>query len=1605
MTTASQHRAPRYSCRSLRTWALLLHAFLLFFMCPTHLVDVGTPLLGNAMSGWCICPVVNALAAAPSAHVAPDAAALRAVRDFARSKKTALPSTTVTFDGWNPSAVKLENTGILPAAVAMGRYLLIIGGSAVVPPFTYASEFVRDYALSSINVLDVTMGALVSPLMLVHNESEVQHDSRSGEEPPLPQRVPAELTLPAVGTASTVRLGLAAYVVGFCTMIPSNVVIESDDDFNAVLRSVQVIRLYEEEFSPVDDVTLDVRNTSLPETATLRFNASCVGDGNETIYIFGGVSLENNVPLASVSQYNVVTGQFVEAGWLLDEAIVGTGVLESSELVFIGGGYTFSNGRLRVRTEVSVIDPASSRGEIGEYGAPWVIDWFSPQLIMYNHTLAVMGATHGRSFGQQQVWPDLLHMREGPSVVPIGFVPLRGNAVMAAIPNVDSVTVYLAGGQIPPPEGAGISSDVFTGTMQVDDGHVTVSVFGFHYVSFIEEEASYIEFPALHAWGAAEERILPEYVHTAASPPAAAAPATDDTVSFPLAAESSEGGDYTNSQHPSQTVTLTLDATMTPTTIPTVSPTISPTITPTEVPPTPPPRPPPKDLPNNDGNITVYVNGYEPLWYNFTFNILLSENTAHACPGLVEFNKSVSPHDFVQTSSCLLRLSESPACNSPLLDLGNLTSANAQPYQVKVVDPQTNTASWKNFIAVGPVTLIGSLAEGIQSLTGQQSDVSGTADGSVTFRRRRVQPSIGNNTKRPFYEQKFLYVCFSSGAFSLPQCGSNRKSLHSSMREGRVKKAPCTTAFYKPLNAEKPFVLSPVTKWVPETTTTLPPVPSHDTGISSSIIAALIVCAVITLLALLCVAYRYEKSRRSRKRDERERQRLLLDDDGSDEEKRSHAVGRGAALPTYQKQGLLDGKYRVLHRLGRGSFSVVYLVERVTDGQRFALKYVQCADDVDRLEAMRECEVAYTLQGHPNVIRLVDMFMSYRFDTNLHSGRGGRQQQSEADWRSPEKALILRIDSDTDVHPVLQRRVASATPGERYLSLVMAYHEKGDLGKWIRQQRTEPMIPESTIVSIAFQILTVLQFMHRHDPPIIHRDLKPENILLDSVSERGRSQKWGCGPDTTKNNSRGSAETMHIVVTDFGLSRVMDKTFCETGVGSLPYVAPECWQRRYSTKVDIWAVGCILYAACAKRVESDNVKVMFSECNRPDFKKKLLDELTVVYGYSMALAAFIVYLLEPDPVRRPSAEEAIRLIRKRRRDAVGASDTAMMVSFYKDDKDDDDDDEDEDVIDGAGAGDESSRDQGNDGKERTGMAAEKNTEKRISPHRNSSGAKSERLATAAEGLSGPGSSGRPNVNAGSNGAVALRADIDVSAWPTGSCSTLPTSSFGRGSQSGSRRSLQQQQQQQSHSAYDGPLREGEGTTGSGLSSSNKKNDINKKQQRLRKLEKYFETIAEESEQFDFFIARESPSLVAVQAAGSFKTPGTVSAVGEKALPPPCKALTSSSCAAISAMTQKDTTATTSLATTSLAADAAAPGGDAHATRGVDSSSSRKRNTTEVEVDCHSMAVLPATTATESVGEWSKREKHSIVLACDDGSTVVRELTPSSSSPSSKSREN
>ena len=96
-----------------------------------------------------------------------------------------------------------------------------------------------------------------------------------------------------------------------------------------------------------------------------------------------------------------------------------------------------------------------------------------------------------------------------------------------------------------------------------------------------------------------------------------------------------------------------------------------------------------------------------------------------------------------------------------------------------------------------------------------------------------------------------------------------------------------------------------------------------------------------------------------------------------------------------------------------------------------------------------------------------------------------------------------------------------------------------------------PCIPESILSKITKQILLGLAYLHKEKHQI-HRDIKPANILI---------------------NADGI-----VKLTDFGISRTLEKSQAHTFVGSRIYMSPErITGKKYSYPSDIWSVGLVIY--------------------------------------------------------------------------------------------------------------------------------------------------------------------------------------------------------------------------------------------------------------------------------------------------------------------------------------------------------------------------------------------------------------------------------------------
>src|SRR4030088_1940535 len=138
---------------------------------------------------------------------------------------------------------------------------------------------------------------------------------------------------------------------------------------------------------------------------------------------------------------------------------------------------------------------------------------------------------------------------------------------------------------------------------------------------------------------------------------------------------------------------------------------------------------------------------------------------------------------------------------------------------------------------------------------------------------------------------------------------------------------------------------------------------------------------------------------------------------------------------------IIDGRYKVLSRLGSGGMADVFLAEDQQLGRKVALKLLhrRFAADPDFVERVRrEAQAAAGLQ-HPNVVSVFD--------------RG--------------------------------------TYDETYY-IAMEYLPGRSLKQLIRQEA--PLDP-ITAIDITIQILKAARFAHRRG--VIHRDLKPQNVIID----------------------------------------------------------------------------------------------------------------------------------------------------------------------------------------------------------------------------------------------------------------------------------------------------------------------------------------------------------------------------------------------------------------------------------------------------------------------------------------------------------------------------
>ncbi|OHT08166.1 AGC family protein kinase [Tritrichomonas foetus] len=167
---------------------------------------------------------------------------------------------------------------------------------------------------------------------------------------------------------------------------------------------------------------------------------------------------------------------------------------------------------------------------------------------------------------------------------------------------------------------------------------------------------------------------------------------------------------------------------------------------------------------------------------------------------------------------------------------------------------------------------------------------------------------------------------------------------------------------------------------------------------------------------------------------------------------------------------------------------------------------------------------------------------------------------------------------------------------------------RGDLFQVIDDNQT---LPENVLKNVAAQLVSSLA--HLHELHIIHRDMKPQNILI--------------------------AEHGSLKICDFGFARALSQTtLVLTSIKGTPlYMAPELVQEQpYDEKVDIWALGVILYELYHGKppfFTNSIYKLIQMIVNSPI---SWPDEI------SPQFKSFLLEMLQKDPSKRTSCQDLLK---------------------------------------------------------------------------------------------------------------------------------------------------------------------------------------------------------------------------------------------------------------------------------------------------------------------------------------------------------------------------
>jgi hypothetical protein len=225
--------------------------------------------------------------------------------------------------------------------------------------------------------------------------------------------------------------------------------------------------------------------------------------------------------------------------------------------------------------------------------------------------------------------------------------------------------------------------------------------------------------------------------------------------------------------------------------------------------------------------------------------------------------------------------------------------------------------------------------------------------------------------------------------------------------------------------------------------------------------------------------------------------------------------------------------YQVGNRLGAGAFGTVYecMKKRKPDGITYAVKMME----------------------------------------HQSSWWGRLSSTQEAQWQTfAQEFQMLKAVS----HPQLVRMVGVFLD-DYFVYLVMDKYETSLINALLPMLKKSPNgLSHALMGEIMLQMLESIAYMH--SMMIVHRDVKADNYLVDTTEFKGKFFK--------------------VVLTDLSTARYLeDGVYLKDIVGTREYWAPELITRSYAHKVDVWALGVIMWCMITAKFPFSTMQERFTK--------------------------------------------------------------------------------------------------------------------------------------------------------------------------------------------------------------------------------------------------------------------------------------------------------------------------------------------------------------------------------------------------------------------------